>query len=130
MPAKARAAAVPAHHAGWDSTQRAAEGSTNESGLGNRKRETYRRSTCASTEPVVEQHARRRGSSRGNLAAASCEGGRTCKLALRNAGGEMTVSTDTNSHWSGEQRRRGGWGAPGRWLKEGALSSGYRPSRA
>eukprot|EP00965_Chrysotila_dentata_P008826 287666-Pleurochrysis_carterae.AAC.1 len=42
----------------------------------------------------------------------------------------MTVSTNTNSQRSGSERRRGGWGAPGRWLKEGALSGQGRPSRA
>eukprot|EP00965_Chrysotila_dentata_P130337 4309460-Pleurochrysis_carterae.AAC.1 len=42
----------------------------------------------------------------------------------------MTISTNTDSQWSKEQRTRGGWGALRRCLKEGALSSGYRPLRA
>eukprot|EP00965_Chrysotila_dentata_P252097 6210483-Pleurochrysis_carterae.AAC.1 len=42
----------------------------------------------------------------------------------------MTVSTNTDSQRSGSGRRRGGSGAPGRWLNQGALSGQGRPSRA
>eukprot|EP00965_Chrysotila_dentata_P174553 5762212-Pleurochrysis_carterae.AAC.1 len=42
----------------------------------------------------------------------------------------MTISYNTNSQRSGEQRRREGWGAPGRWFREGALSGQGRLSRA
>eukprot|EP00965_Chrysotila_dentata_P000100 3370-Pleurochrysis_carterae.AAC.2 len=46
------------------------------------------------------------------------------------AGGKMIISINTNSQRSGSEHRRGGWGAPARWLKEGALSGQGRPSRA
>eukprot|EP00965_Chrysotila_dentata_P181142 5979803-Pleurochrysis_carterae.AAC.2 len=42
----------------------------------------------------------------------------------------MTISTNTNIHRSGSGRRRGGLGAPVRWLEEGALSEQRRPTRA
>eukprot|EP00965_Chrysotila_dentata_P116912 3864154-Pleurochrysis_carterae.AAC.1 len=42
----------------------------------------------------------------------------------------MTIINNTNNPWSWEQRRRGGWGAPGLWLREGALCGQGRPSRA
>eukprot|EP00965_Chrysotila_dentata_P194871 6176641-Pleurochrysis_carterae.AAC.1 len=41
----------------------------------------------------------------------------------------MTVSTDTNSLSQRSGSRRGGWGAPERWLEEGALSRQRRPAR-
>eukprot|EP00965_Chrysotila_dentata_P241064 6204066-Pleurochrysis_carterae.AAC.1 len=42
----------------------------------------------------------------------------------------MIIRYDTNNQWSGSGRRRGGRGAPGRLLKEGALSGQGRSSRA
>eukprot|EP00965_Chrysotila_dentata_P014952 494813-Pleurochrysis_carterae.AAC.2 len=52
------------------------------------------------------------------------------RAAVR-GGRKMTISTDTDRHWSGSGRRRGGWGhAPTGGSRNGALGGQWRSSRA
>eukprot|EP00965_Chrysotila_dentata_P071986 2378307-Pleurochrysis_carterae.AAC.1 len=46
------------------------------------------------------------------------------------AGGEMTISRNTNSPWSGSGRRRGGWAHLRGGSRKRALTGQGRPSRA
>eukprot|EP00965_Chrysotila_dentata_P164671 5436706-Pleurochrysis_carterae.AAC.1 len=42
----------------------------------------------------------------------------------------MTISTNTNNHWSGSGRRRRGWAHLRSGSRKGALTGQGRPSRA
>eukprot|EP00965_Chrysotila_dentata_P137826 4559520-Pleurochrysis_carterae.AAC.2 len=52
-----------------------------------------------------------------------------CPERPSGADGKMTIGTNTDSHWSGSRRRRGGWAHLRSGSRNEALSGQGRPSR-